>query len=727
MVLLCTDHPEVFLNGFDPAMVMAIHTPEQAEAVLRSFLSLINALHTLEPLTIAVITGSCLDEGLELALACRVRVAFEGSAARLGIVSRFRCVPATFAGHQLPKIVGPSSAMTSLITPLLLTVLGASAYGLVDLVFKKDLKLNPHPPPTPDGPDSKQPPEETELSRIRAIVLDFGVRQFKQGIRRPIRPLGFQPSLIHLSHVARYLWWRAKHKPPPHPEWRHRLFFDTFSNMIMSYNQPPALQADVAVRLAVPHLTSPLSKVAACMFKKQDQVRDQVLRSYPSPTDAPGLRSEALLGFVTKKSHVEMLVLVAAEMGKKICLFISEEQVDVAALRKTIHDQVRDAMMSRGSRPEVVKNILAGVSVVKSLEELSQCEAVFELTTNLSAQAKNALVKKLDTILRGAEQGPTTPQPLILSSVLGHDPKLVLAGVKTAVCVDMGIVSRCVEVLTSETSKANVCKAVALLRHLQFFTTVSPHSVSLHLATALIGHTLAAFFSPPPADLKANQAVSEVHRALVNINGACSLFLLDGFAREGGPDLVLPDPAVNKHPLVRLAISNHGLFSPDKNAMATAPPLSSAAEELLKAGGGGEAWEATTKGEMVRRSQLVLGGLVREAERLVRGGITREAVDVIAEIRLQGCLAMAGGLLSYADLVRSKQIDHPAALAVMGEPQSQTPWFKDSEQVGEVMRQHKAVCVIDFGPRVTRGVLVELGLLLIVVVVAVLVLVFDAR
>jgi enoyl-CoA hydratase len=91
----------------------------------------------LEIPTIAMINGYCLGGGLELALACDIRIASEDASfgqpeVRLGVI------PGGGATQRLPGIVGPSVAKELMFTGRIIDSQEALRIGLVNRVIPKD-------------------------------------------------------------------------------------------------------------------------------------------------------------------------------------------------------------------------------------------------------------------------------------------------------------------------------------------------------------------------------------------------------------------------------------------------------------------------------------------------------------------------------------------------------------------------------------------------------------
>ena len=93
------------------------------------------ALASVEIPLIAAINGDAVDHGLELALACDLRVAARG--ARLGITDLSRGgLPWDGATQRLPRIIGRGRALEMLLTSRVLSAEEARSIGLVSMVVE---------------------------------------------------------------------------------------------------------------------------------------------------------------------------------------------------------------------------------------------------------------------------------------------------------------------------------------------------------------------------------------------------------------------------------------------------------------------------------------------------------------------------------------------------------------------------------------------------------------
>lgn len=126
-----TGSGDVFAAGADIAEIEAASVEENL-AYNRRLLAAVNAVADLPVPSIAAVNGHAVGGGLELALACTLRVAAEG--AKLGMPeARLGIIPATGGLTRLPRLISPSTAARLLLTGDLVDGREAEAIGMVDL------------------------------------------------------------------------------------------------------------------------------------------------------------------------------------------------------------------------------------------------------------------------------------------------------------------------------------------------------------------------------------------------------------------------------------------------------------------------------------------------------------------------------------------------------------------------------------------------------------------
>jgi enoyl-CoA hydratase/carnithine racemase len=126
--------PGGFCAGIDLHSVLRCEDSDEVEDLVRCGLGVINHLASLKLATLAVIHGVCLGGGLELALACRRRVALASDAPlQAGLPEiHLGLVPAWGGITRLPRIMQRGEALDLLVTGRSIGYLRARSLGLVD-------------------------------------------------------------------------------------------------------------------------------------------------------------------------------------------------------------------------------------------------------------------------------------------------------------------------------------------------------------------------------------------------------------------------------------------------------------------------------------------------------------------------------------------------------------------------------------------------------------------
>jgi len=119
-------------KAFSAGVDVKIHTPDQAPAMLERFHRAIRAIGDLPCPTIAGVHGVALGGGFELALACDMIVAEEGSSFGLPEIW-LGCLP-PIAAAMLPHIITPQKAYELVLSGEPITAAEAKQLGLVNLI-----------------------------------------------------------------------------------------------------------------------------------------------------------------------------------------------------------------------------------------------------------------------------------------------------------------------------------------------------------------------------------------------------------------------------------------------------------------------------------------------------------------------------------------------------------------------------------------------------------------
>jgi enoyl-CoA hydratase/carnithine racemase len=166
-----------FCAGADLKTVLAGRTAAEVERLLRRGLAVLDRLASVRFATVALIHGVCLGGGLELALACRRRVALASTAAlQVGLPEvQLGLVPAWGGITALPRLIDPDDAFDLLLSGRSIGFLRARSLGIVDrLAAEGDPAESLEALASPERPD--RTPSENDwlhaLDHARARILD---------------------------------------------------------------------------------------------------------------------------------------------------------------------------------------------------------------------------------------------------------------------------------------------------------------------------------------------------------------------------------------------------------------------------------------------------------------------------------------------------------------------------------------------------------------------------
>jgi 3-hydroxyacyl-CoA dehydrogenase/enoyl-CoA hydratase/3-hydroxybutyryl-CoA epimerase len=132
-LIILSDKPSGFIAGADVREFTAIKGRDDALTAVRFGQSVFDRLQTLSFPTLALIHGHCLGGGLELALACRYRVAEENASLGLPEV-RLGIHPGFGGSVRLTRLIGAPRALGLILAGRTVGARGAARLGIADVV-----------------------------------------------------------------------------------------------------------------------------------------------------------------------------------------------------------------------------------------------------------------------------------------------------------------------------------------------------------------------------------------------------------------------------------------------------------------------------------------------------------------------------------------------------------------------------------------------------------------
>lgn len=140
---IVSDKSNGFIAGADIAEFTAIQTREQALALIEPGQATFNKLEASPFPTLCLINGFCLGGGLELALACRYRIALDDPKTRLGLPEVLLGIHPGWGGTlRLPRLIGAPAALDLMLSGRTVNAWAALKLGLVDRVVPERHLLN---------------------------------------------------------------------------------------------------------------------------------------------------------------------------------------------------------------------------------------------------------------------------------------------------------------------------------------------------------------------------------------------------------------------------------------------------------------------------------------------------------------------------------------------------------------------------------------------------------
>ena len=138
--VVITGTGDVFLSGADVGKVTSTvgeMSPTDWRNVRDLFQEQFWALYSMRKPTIAAINGAAVVTGVEVALACDIRIASDQSRYRVGF-RRMALMPTPIICYMLPHVIGPGRAKLMAFTNRFFAAPEAERMGLIDIVVPHD-------------------------------------------------------------------------------------------------------------------------------------------------------------------------------------------------------------------------------------------------------------------------------------------------------------------------------------------------------------------------------------------------------------------------------------------------------------------------------------------------------------------------------------------------------------------------------------------------------------
>jgi 3-hydroxyacyl-CoA dehydrogenase / enoyl-CoA hydratase / 3-hydroxybutyryl-CoA epimerase len=181
---------ENFIAGADVEEFTRFKTPQEALAFVRLGWDVLQKLHDLPFPTTAMVNGFCMGGGVELALACRYRVALDDPKTRFALPEvMLGIMPAWHGVQWLPKLVGPAAAFDMILTGKSVDARRAKRIGLVDQAVPLRILENTARMVTLEAkPRKKLPLSQRIFLNLRSVVVSQARKQVARRARKEHYP-----------------------------------------------------------------------------------------------------------------------------------------------------------------------------------------------------------------------------------------------------------------------------------------------------------------------------------------------------------------------------------------------------------------------------------------------------------------------------------------------------------------------------------------------------------
>ncbi|MGH6819596.1 MAG: 3-hydroxyacyl-CoA dehydrogenase NAD-binding domain-containing protein, partial [Methylocella sp.] len=199
-VIIRSAKPSGFIAGADVKEIASLRDSEDALTLIRRGQTIFDRLEGLACPTVAAIRGFCVGGGLELALACRYRVALDEPATRLGLPEVLLGIHPGFGGTmRLPRLIGAPAAMDLMLSGRTVDARTAKKLGIVDAAvperhFESAISVHALTPPPVKKPKYFLQLANTKL--LRPLLARYLRAQVRKRVRADHYPAPY--ALIDL-------------------------------------------------------------------------------------------------------------------------------------------------------------------------------------------------------------------------------------------------------------------------------------------------------------------------------------------------------------------------------------------------------------------------------------------------------------------------------------------------------------------------------------------------
>jgi 3-hydroxyacyl-CoA dehydrogenase / enoyl-CoA hydratase / 3-hydroxybutyryl-CoA epimerase len=372
-LIIRSSHPTTFCAGADIETLRSLETPSAIRAAARRGQDLFCRIEDLPYPTAALVHGTCVGGGLELALACTWRLASDHASTRLGLPEvQLGILPAWGGTTRLPMLVGLRAALPMLLQGRTLDGKAALGVGLADECV---------------------PQSELLHDAVRLVTEYHHGKEHGHVPQRKTPPLGFADYFIgKFDGSARVFLKGARRRVLAETRGHYPAPLEIIRVLDAGIGQPRWGKLDLEREAVVKLLTSPVAKRLIGLFTRnrdRDRGRPYDLVHH----DTPSFRRIAVIGGGVMGQGIAAHLL---SQGKEVRV-VDPIPAALAKAKKGIEAQV-SVKGSRGKGdPTEAQRALSRLTLASDYTALGSFDLVIE-----AAPEKLAIKREIFAHLKGS-------------------------------------------------------------------------------------------------------------------------------------------------------------------------------------------------------------------------------------------------------------------------------------------------------------------------------------
>jgi len=357
-----------FLAGADLSMMLEAKDPAETMEWLSEFKDALRKLETLGKPVVALIEGSALGGGYEVALACHHRISLDSPSIQIGCPEvNFGLIPGAGGTQRLPRLIGIQTALPILIEGKIFRPPDAQKAGLIDKVASS----------------------QEEMQQLAMQFIESNPESAQVWDLPAMRWLEADPRSAEMLQ-----YWAVA---PSYVNQKTRGNYEAPRRVLAAVHEGSLVDFDTASRLETRHLVSCITSTQAKNMIQTFWIEmNQIKKGQRRPSGIP-VRRFSRIGVLGAGMMGAGIAYAAALRG--IDVYLKDRDLDSAQKGKDFSRKQVEKRIKKG-RLDPVKGeeLLARIHPVEEMEALRDCEMVIEAVFE-NRDLKASILMEVDDLL----------------------------------------------------------------------------------------------------------------------------------------------------------------------------------------------------------------------------------------------------------------------------------------------------------------------------------------